>query len=104
MLAVLSLAGFMLVRYFGTTARTVEKIQEERPLGNARLAADRGTLASLRTLVQAYHAEHGQWPPDKAAVLALLASPPRLQCAGNDFEYDPAAGTLRLVIDNPDHC
>jgi len=103
-LAALALAGFLLLRYVGSTARTVEKIQEERPLGHARLAADRATLSSLRSLVRAYHAEHGQWPADKAAVLALLAAPPRLQCAGNDVEYDPASGTLRLLIDDPGRC
>jgi hypothetical protein len=54
--------------------------------------------------VRAYQAEKGQWPPDKAAVLALLAGPPALQCAGNDFEYEPASGTLSLTITDDTRC
>lgn len=103
-LAVVALAGFLLLRYVGSTARTAEKIQKERPIAHARLAADRATLASVQSMVRAYQAQHGQWPADKAAVLALLAAPPRLQCAGNDFEYDPASGALRLLIDDPGRC
>src|SRR5438874_1602799 len=69
-LVIVAFAGFLFVRYLGSTARTVEKIQEERPLTNARLAADQATLASVQDTVRAYAAQHGQWPPDKAAVLA----------------------------------
>ena len=103
-LVIVAFAGFLFVRYLGSTARTVEKIQEERPLPNARLAADQATLASVQGTVRAYAAQHGQWPPDKAAVLALLQSPPRFQCAGNDFEYDPASGALRLLIADAARC
>ncbi len=103
-LAVLAVAGVVLFRYLGSTARTVEKIQEERPAGHARLIADQATLASIRIVLQAHHAQNGQWPADKAAVLALLASPPRFQCADNNFEYDPAGGNLRLLVDDPARC
>ncbi len=51
-----------------------------------------------------YQAEHGRWPADKAIVLSLLVSPPKFQCAGNDFEYDPASGTLRLLITDDSRC
>src|SRR3989441_7839531 len=47
-LVVVAFAGFLLVRYLGSTARTVEKIQEERPIANARLLADQTTLAAVR--------------------------------------------------------
>jgi len=103
-LVIVAFAGFLFVRYLGSTARTVENIQEERPLTNARLAADQATLASVQDTVRAYAAQHGQWPPDKAAVLALLQAPPRFQCAGNDFEYDAAGGTLRLLVTDSARC
>ncbi len=103
-LVVVAIAGFLLMRYVGSTARTVEKLQEERPLANAKLAADQATLASVQVMVRTYQAQNGQWPADRAAVLALLPSPPRFQCAGNDFEYDPASGTLRLLITDGSRC
>ena len=103
-LVIVAFAGFLFVRYLGSTARTVEKIQEEHPLTNARLAADQATLASVQDMVRAYQAQHSQWPPDKAAVLALLQAPPRFQCAGNDFEYDAAGGTLRLLVTDSARC
>jgi hypothetical protein len=31
-------------------------------------------------------------------------APPRFQCAGNDFEYDPATGALRLTITDDARC
>jgi prepilin-type N-terminal cleavage/methylation domain-containing protein len=103
-LVVLAVAGALLYRYVGSTARTVEKLQEERTLAHARLAADRATLWSMRSVLQTYHAQHGQWPADKPAVLGLLHSPPSFQCSGNDVEYDPAGGTLRLLIDDAARC
>ena len=103
-LVVVAFAGFLLVRYLGSTARTVEMIQQERPIAHARLVADQATLASVEAMVSAHRAQNGQWPPDKAAVLALLQSPPRFQCAGNDFEYDPVSGALRLLIADAARC
>ncbi|PYM38474.1 MAG: hypothetical protein DME12_20890 [Candidatus Rokuibacteriota bacterium] len=103
-LVVVALAGFLLVRYLGSTARTVEMIQEERPIAHARLSADQATLVSVQAMVRAHHAQNGQWPADKAAVLTLLQSPPRFQCAGNDFEYDPVSGDLRLLIADAARC
>ena len=65
---------------------------------------DRATLETLADLVRSYQAQKGQWPPDRAAVLALLMSAPKFQCAGNDFEYDPATGALRLLVTDADRC
>src|SRR5262250_3318036 len=96
--AVVAVAGFLLMQYFTSTAKTVEKIQQDRPLARTRLAADQATLTSVQGLVRNYQTEKGQYPPDKAAVVGLLVSPPRFQCPGNDFEYDPATGTLGLTI------
>jgi prepilin-type N-terminal cleavage/methylation domain-containing protein len=102
--AIVAIAGYLLVQYFSSTARTVEKLQQDRPLARARLAADRATLTSVEDLVRAYRAEKGQYPPDKAAVLGLLVSPPRFQCPGNDFEYEPATGALGLAITDDARC
>jgi prepilin-type N-terminal cleavage/methylation domain-containing protein len=94
--AVVAVAGYLLVQYAGSTAKTVETLQKDRPIDRTKLAADRPTLTALQGLVRSYQAEKGQWPPDKAAVAGLLAVPPKFQCVvGNDFEYDPASGTLK---------
>ena len=103
-LVVAAIGGYFLMQYMGSSARTVEKLQQERPIDRSRLAADRATLATLQGLVRNYQAEKGQWPPDKATVLGLLMAPPRLQCAGNDFEYDPASGTLGLTVTDDARC
>jgi prepilin-type N-terminal cleavage/methylation domain-containing protein len=92
--AVVALAGYFIMQYVGSTAKTVEQLQKDRPIDRSKLAADRATLGTLQGLVRNYQAEKGQWPPDKATVVGLLMAPPKLQCAGNDFDYDPATGTL----------
>ena len=103
-LAVVALAGYLLMQYIGASARTVEQLQRERPLDRSRLAADRATLGVMQNVVRTYQADKGEWPPDRAAVLALMMAPPKFQCAGNDFEYDPASGTLRLTITDDARC
>jgi type II secretory pathway pseudopilin PulG len=102
--AVVALAGYLLLQYVNSTAKTAERLQQERPIDRTRLAADRATLGSLQSMVRNYHAEKGQWPPDKAAVVGLLMAPPRFQCPGNDLEYDPASGTLGLTITDDSRC
>ena len=37
-------------------------------------------------------------------MLGLLMAPPKLQCAGNDFDYDPATGTLSLTVTDDARC
>jgi prepilin-type N-terminal cleavage/methylation domain-containing protein len=103
-LAVVAVAGALLYQYMSSTARTVEQFQEQRPIAGARLAADQATMAMMRMQVQAYQAQHGAWPADKAAALAALGAPPRFQCAGNDVDYDPATGHLRLLIEDAARC
>lgn len=103
-IAVVALAGYLLMQYVGSSAKTVEQLQRERPIDRTKLAADRATLTSMQSVVRSYQAEKGEWPPDRAAVLALLMAPPRFQCAGNDFEYDPATGALRLTITDGARC
>jgi prepilin-type N-terminal cleavage/methylation domain-containing protein len=104
-LVVVAVAGGFLYRYMGSTAKTLEKFQEERPLGHARLAADQATLAGMVGALRTYQATHdGTWPPDKSAVAALMAGPPRFQCAGGDFDYDPASGAVSLTVTDPGRC
>jgi prepilin-type N-terminal cleavage/methylation domain-containing protein len=103
-LAVVAAAGYLLMQYFSSTATTVEKLQQDRTLPRTKLAADQATLTSMQALVRTYHAGKGEYPPDKATVLGLLVSPPKFQCAGNDFEYDAATGALRLVITDDSRC
>ena len=103
-LAVVAVAGYLLMQYVGSTAKTVETLQQDRPLARTRLAADQATLVSIQGIVRAYQAQNGRWPADKAAVLGLLASPPKFQCAGNDVEYDPATGGLSLAITDDARC
>ena len=102
--AVVAVAGYLLMQYVGSTARTVETLQKDRPIDRARLAADRATLTALQGLVRSYQAEKGHWPPDKATVAGLLAAPPAFRCTGNDFDYDPASGTLSLTITDDARC
>src|SRR6266850_6592642 len=102
--AIVAVAGFLLMQYFSSTAKTVEKLQQDRPLARTRLVADQATLTSVQSLVAAYRAEKGQNPPDKTAVLGLLVSPPKFQCPGNDFDYEPATGALNLTITDDARC
>lgn len=103
-LVVLAIVGSVLYAYLGSTSKTLEKVQEERPLSQARLAADRATLAAIRGSLQVYYGQNGQWPSSKEAVTALLNPPPNFQCAGNDYEYDSTSGQVTLVIDDPARC
>jgi prepilin-type N-terminal cleavage/methylation domain-containing protein len=90
--------------YLGSTRRTLERFHQDRPLSQARLATDRATLAAMRSALQLHYAQHGRWPADKDAVAALMNPPPRLQCPGNDFTYDPPSGRVALLIDDPARC
>ena len=102
--AVLALGGYFLMQYVGSSAKSAEMLKQERPIDRSRLAADRATLATISGLLRSYQAQHEKWPPDKATVLGLLAGPPRFQCAGNDIDYDPATGNVRLLVDDVARC
>jgi len=103
-LVVVALAGTLLYKYVLSTTRTVETMNEQRPLAGAKLAADVATLGTIRTTLEAYRSEHGALPADKAALLALLPAAPRFQCNGNDFQYDASGGALSLLINDPGAC
>jgi prepilin-type N-terminal cleavage/methylation domain-containing protein len=101
---VLLIVGAVLYAYLGSTTRTLEQVKEERPLSTARLTADRATLAAIRSSLQIYYGQNGQWPPSKEALMALLNPPPNFQCAGNDVTYDAATGQVTLLIDDAARC
>jgi hypothetical protein len=94
----------LLYNYFVSTAKTLETVREEKPLSQARLAADKATVTSIRSSLQMYYAQHGQWPPSKEAVASLMSPPPAFQCTGNDFSYEPATGEVRLLSEDPARC
>jgi prepilin-type N-terminal cleavage/methylation domain-containing protein len=103
-LVVLAIVGSVLYAYLGSTSKTLEVIQQEKPLSQARLTADRATVMSIRTALGVYHASNGQWPASKEAVTTLLSPPPNFQCEGNDYSYDPATGQVTLLIDDLSRC
>jgi prepilin-type N-terminal cleavage/methylation domain-containing protein len=101
---ILAVVGAFLYQYFLSTTQTVETIQQQKPLSAARLAADRATIAAIRTSLQLYYGQHGTYPPNKEAVSTLLNPAPSFQCEGNDYRYDPAKGQVTLAIDDASRC
>jgi prepilin-type N-terminal cleavage/methylation domain-containing protein len=101
---ILAVVGAFLYQYFVSTTKTVETIQQQKPMSAARLAADRATVAAIRTSLQLYFAQHGAYPPSKDVVATLLNPPPSFQCEGNDYRYEPATGLVTLVIDDASRC
>jgi prepilin-type N-terminal cleavage/methylation domain-containing protein len=101
---ILAIAGAFLYQYFVSTTKTIETIQQQKPMSAARLAADRATVAAIRTSLQLYFGQHGGYPPSKDVVATLLNPPPSFQCEGNDFRYEPSTGLVTLVIDDADRC
>src|SRR5262245_43315789 len=103
-LVVLAIVGSILYAYLGATSKTLEVVQQEKPMSQARLTADRATVMSIRTALGVYHASNGRWPDSKEAVAALLSPPPNFQCEGNDYNYDAATGQITLLIDDAARC
>jgi prepilin-type N-terminal cleavage/methylation domain-containing protein len=101
---IVAIAGAFLYQYFVSTTKTVETIQQQKPMSAARLAADRATVAAIRTSLQLYFGQHGGYPPSKDVVATLLNPPPSFQCEGNDYRYDPTNGQVTLVIDDAARC
>ena len=64
-LAGVAVAGYVVMQYVGSTAKTVETLQQDRPIDRTRLAADRATLTAMQGLVRTYQAERGQCRPTK---------------------------------------
>lgn len=103
-LFVVALASVTLYTYLGATKQSLDGVGGGQPQGFTRLTADLSTLAAMRTQLDVFRSTHDRWPPDRQALEALLRSPPRFQCPGNDYRYDPGTGALGLVISDPGHC
>jgi prepilin-type N-terminal cleavage/methylation domain-containing protein len=101
---IVAVVGAFLYQYLVSTTKTVETIQQQKPMSAARLAADRATVAAIRTSLQLYYGQHGRYPDSKEVVATLLNPPPAFQCEGNDYRYEPATGLVTLVIDDPSRC
>ena len=70
--------------------------------GQARLAADRASVAALRSAVSIYYAANaGAFPASLGTVNALVAPAPTWQC-GIQPTYDSAAGTITLSATTAD--
>jgi type II secretory pathway pseudopilin PulG len=104
LLMVVAIAGTGLYGYLGATRKSLETVNASRPVAHARIMADLSTLAAIRTQLGVYQATHGQWPPSREALTAVLKPTPQFQCAGNDYTYDPQSGTVGLVIMDAEHC
>jgi prepilin-type N-terminal cleavage/methylation domain-containing protein len=100
----LAVAGGFLYQYLGSTTKTVETVRQQKPMSAVRLAADRATVAAIRTSLQLYFGKHGRYPPSKDVVATLLNPPPSFQCEGNDYRYEAATGLVTLVIDDAARC
>ena len=103
-LLVVAVASAGIYAYLEATKKSLETLDAARPINYAAVTADMATLAAIQTQVTLYQAQHGRWPPSREAVLGLLRPPPRFQCAGNDFTYDPPSGALALVTTDPGRC
>ncbi|MBI2461295.1 MAG: hypothetical protein HYV61_07380 [Candidatus Rokubacteria bacterium] len=101
---VAAVAAAGLLTYFRSTEEAVKSVTEEKVLERSRLVADRSTAGALRAAVTVYFGREGRFPPDKAAVDALVHPPPAFQCPGNDYTYDPAPGTITLAINDLARC
>jgi hypothetical protein len=103
-LLVVALASTAFYAYLGATRQSLESINVERPMHQARLIADLQTLVQIKTQLGVYQAGHGNWPPSRDAVAALLSPAPRFQCAGQDYTYDPGSGAVGLVVMDASRC
>jgi type II secretory pathway pseudopilin PulG len=103
-LLVIAVSSVMFYTYLGATRKGLEAINTERPTNQARLMADLETLAAIRTQLNVYRSGHGDWPPSREALAALLRPTPRFQCAGQDYTYEPASGALGLVVMDAGRC
>lgn len=71
----------------------------------AKLAADQGTAASLRSAVAIYYGrKNGNFPPDKSTLNTLVSPAPTWQCAGQDYEYSATNGKVTLTVNDAASC
>jgi len=102
-LVVVAIVSLALYKYMATTEESMKAVGGPR-LGNAKLTADLSTLAAIRTQLDLYRATNDRLPASREALAGILSPPPRFQCPGNDFTYDPRSGAVGLLIAEPDRC
>ena len=67
----------------------------------ARLAADQGTIAALRSASAIYYGKNDGAFPSQATLNTLVQpSPPVMQCPGNAWTIDPANGKITFTAGN----
>jgi prepilin-type N-terminal cleavage/methylation domain-containing protein len=72
----------------------------------ARLSADLGTVAAMRSAVAMYYGKHnGNFPPNAPMVQSLiLPNPPVFQCPGQAYTYESSNGMIRLTVNDVSLC
>jgi type IV pilus assembly protein PilA len=72
----------------------------------AKLAADQGTMAAIRSAIAIYYGKNdGFFPPSTASIDTLLQAPAAWQCAGNTgYGYVAATGLASLAINDVSGC
>jgi type IV pilus assembly protein PilA len=70
----------------------------------ARLAADTGTVASLRSGVAIYYGKYnGRFPPSDAVLETLVTPTPTWQCT-KTYSYDTGNGRVEHLATTSDDC
>ncbi len=69
----------------------------------ARLGADQGTLAAMRSAIAIYYGQHRGYPDHPGNY--VNPSPPIFQCVNLTYAYSPSTGELKITSANtPDDC
>jgi prepilin-type N-terminal cleavage/methylation domain-containing protein len=71
----------------------------------AKLAADQGTIAALRSATAIYYGRHnGNFPVDQAMLNTLVVPTPNWQCTGNAYSYTAGNGRILISINSIASC
>jgi type IV pilus assembly protein PilA len=70
----------------------------------AKLAADSGTIAALRSAVAIYYGKHNGNFPDETILNTLVVPSPNFQCTGNDYSLDTANGKITFTGNDISGC
>ncbi len=72
----------------------------------ARLSADKGTAAALRSAVAIYYSKHdGSFPPSRALLNTLVVPNPLVfQCPSGSYTYNATEGAVALTVNDDALC
>ena len=90
-LVAVALGGAMLYGYMSSSVRSVEKVQQEGPLGFGRVSADQMTLTTVRTTLQVFHARNGRWPPPSTTCSPPTPARPCTACPATSCSTSTSA-------------